>query len=170
MFNPIRQTFDAYYRQIPPKTFSTAAISAICSFSFTLIYLRKTPDPLNMTAPLFNAGVSAMASLVYSITNPFFDLSFGDNRLLIHREVMKHMINVTLISVAVGFALSSKVNLTALHLLGIVPLNLIKSCLDLIPCLFELNGHEDAAQAIRKSYSFVGMHAEPGSASIFLRI
>ena len=135
----IVNTCQEYYRQFPSDTVPKMCKSALYSFTITFVLVRNPQigDPFNVARPLLAASVASLASLIYALTNPIFNMIFGDKLLRLHREIIKQIVNVTLSSLLIHYSISSKVNLLALPLIGSVSMNLFKSLFELVPSMVE---------------------------------
>lgn len=170
MFDTIRQKCQEYYDQIPPDTLSKMAKSALFSFSISLILLNKRSPgaPWNLSKPLLNAGVAALASFVYALTAPLFNALFGDKHLRFHREIMKNLVVVTLTSTFVNYLTTSKVNFAAFNFVAFLPSNVVISGLDLLPTAADFISAHGLAQACRDGYQYLGLDALSGSSSTYI--
>lgn len=159
-----------YYVQIPEDTVPKMAKSALYTFTATFVFSKKVPtEPYNLGRPLFAACVAALASLIYALTTPIFNMIFGDDRLLFHREFIKHIVNITLTSLLVSWLGASKINVIALPLLESFSVNLAKSFLDIIPLTAESWFHDQVlADEMRELYKQWGIDATPGTSSVFI--
>ena len=176
MLDAIRQSCQNYYNGIPADTFSKAGKSALYTFTVTWIWTtttvvtsKLTPEHLifNTGRPLFAAGVALSASLIYSLTAPFFNKIFGDNRMRFHSEIIKQMINTALTSVLINCLTNSKVNLFALPLFGSISMNMFKgifnTAVDVAECL-----DQDFADEVRILFRDWGLSSPDGSGSVFI--
>lgn len=169
MFDGIKDKFLDYYDQIPPDTFPAIAKSAILTFSCTLLFTRKFDDThLNISRPLFNAGIAALASSIYALTTPFFNTAFGDKDVHFHRELIKFFVNLSITSMIVGYLTSSKVDAAALPLLRIIPFKVMMAPLTWIPRFADFIGENQDAAEMRQFMQSFSMYPEPGSASIHM--
>lgn len=166
MLDAMRQKCQDYYDQIPADTLPVIAKSALFSFSISLILIDRT-KPYDLTQPLIKGGIAALAACIYSLTAPFFNGAFGDNRHLYHRELLKMFVIVSLTTVIYNSLTIGKVSITALPMLTILSWNVIIASFDAAPAIID---HMDpaAAQEIRKVYTFLGINSVPGSGSIQL--
>lgn len=94
----IKNCCTSYYEQIPQDTLFAIGQSAIYSFSITLLLQPSS----SLVRPLYSAGLAALATLIYSVTNPIFNHIFQDNKYVSHREVTKYMITMVLTQVLVN--------------------------------------------------------------------
>ena len=121
----------------------------------------------DLIQPLIKGGIAALAACIYSLTAPFFNGAFGDNRHLYSRELMKTFVVISLTAVIYNSLTIGKVSITALPMLKILPWNAIIATFDVLPAIAD---HMDpaAAQEVRKFYTFLGINSVPGSGSIQL--
>ena len=159
-----------YYDQIPADTLPKMVKSALYTFTVTFIFSKKIPtEPYNLGRPLFAASVASLASLVYALTTPLFNMIFVEERLQFHRECIKQVVNIILTSVLVHYFTATKINVLALPLLGSLSVNLIKSLFDTIPSVAETWSNDPVfADEIRELYKNWGIDAPAGTSSIFL--
>lgn len=159
-----------YCEQIPEDALQKMAKSGLYSFTATFLFTKRTTlEPCNLARPLFAGGVAFLASLIYTLTNPIFNMIFGDDSLLAHREIIKQVVNITLTSAAVAYFGASKVNVYALPLLGSLSMNLIKSLIDLIPTAAEyIWKDKQVAAELREWFKEWHIDAPAGSGSVFV--
>lgn len=159
-----------YYDQIPDDTLPKMAKSALYTFSITFIFSKKMPtEPYNLGRPLFAASVATLASFVYALTTPLFNMIFSDDRIQVQRELIKQIVNIALTSVIVNYFTPTKINVLALPLIASLSINLLKSMADLVPSVAE-NWFDDAAfaEVARDLYKQWGIDAPNGSSSVFI--
>jgi hypothetical protein len=172
MFDAISKKCTEYYNQIPSDTFSKMGRSAIYSFSATYLFIRPTtknyPDNFNLSICLVSAGLAALASLIYALTNPLFNMIFGDNRHLVHREFMKWFVNIGISTILFQYATAAKVNLLSVYLLINIPSNLFLSAFESIVVFIEWCGDQNEANRMRQAFRSFGLYPEPGSSSSFI--
>lgn len=159
-----------YYDQIPDDTFEKMAKSALYTFTATFLFSKRNPlEPYNLSRPLFAGGVAFLASFIYSITTPIFNMIFGDDELLVHREFIKQVVNITLSSAIIGYFTAAKVSLIALPLVGSLSINLIKSIIDLCPIVVEKwFKDKPLAKEIRLLFKDWKIDAPAGTGSVFI--
>jgi hypothetical protein len=168
MLEAVKDKWVAYYNDVPSGTGRAIAKSVIFSFSWSYFNLDRT-NAFDVKQPLVNATVAAVAACIYSLTAPIFNYAFGDNRIQVHREMLKYSVNHTLTTLMYVAALSGKVSVAALPFLYILPINAILSSSNLmLSCIHGLDPR--AAQAISQACAAWGLDAPPGSASIHLVI
>lgn len=166
MLDTIKQTCRGYYDELPTGTVPAIAKSAFYSFVVVSLFIDKT-KPYDIVQPLVKAGVAVLATCIYSLTAPFFNLIFGDNRHLWHRELLKLFVLIPATAIAYQGLTTGKVALTALPRIATIPWNYILASLDLIPTLGEILDPQ-TGQEIRKVYAWLGVNIVPGSASLIL--
>jgi hypothetical protein len=170
VFQAIYEKCQDYYDQIPADTLKKMAISAVSTFTVTFIFSKKIPtEPYNLGRPLFAAGVATLASLVYALTTPLFNMIFEEERLQFHRECTKQVVNIALNSILVSYFTASKINVLALPLLGSLSINLIKSLFDVVPSVAETWFNDPVfADELREIYKDWGVDAPAGTSSVFI--
>jgi hypothetical protein len=159
-----------YYEQIPEDLFSKMGKSALFTFTITFVFSKQTPgQPYNLSRPLFASGVAALASCIYGLSTPIFNMIFGDERLMFPREVIHQIVNITATSILVNYLNASKVNILALPLVASLSVNLLKSGLDLFPAVAE-NWFNDPplADEMRTFFKDWGLDVPDGSSSVFV--
>lgn len=177
MLDSIRQICQGYYDELPTDNLRNAGKSAVYSFALSLffkseIFLSLNPrvsesiGPYNIVQALFNAKVAALASLIYALTTPFFNKIFGDNRIQLHREITKHIINQTLTFIAVSFFTTAKVNMLAIPVLCMISSNLIVSYAEASFSFMEW--WNPRMRAPRGLVQGTILQARPGAGSIYL--
>lgn len=166
MLDAMRQKCQDYYDHIPADTLPAMAKSALFSFSISLIFIDRR-QPWDLTQPLIKGSVAALASCIYSLTAPFFNGAFGDDRHLYHRELLKMGVIISLTTVIYSSLTLGKVSITALPWLKILPWNIVIATFDVVPALFDYIDPPFAQEA-RNAYTFLGINSVPGSASIQL--
>jgi hypothetical protein len=168
MLDAITQRCQNYYNQIPADTIPKVAKSALYSFSIGVIYVTTgSVETLDIARPLFHAGVAALASLIYALANPLFNLTFGDREVYLHREILKLSVVSSLTAVSVCCLTASKINLTAIPLLSLIPVNAMKAYLDLYPIIFGWFNPAFTSR-MRNIYQGWGIQVEKDSSSVFL--
>lgn len=165
-----KEKWQEYCEQIPEDTLPKMAKSALYSFTGAFLFVKRIPlEPYNLGRPLFAGGVAFLASLIYSLTTPIFNMAFGDNGLKAHVEFMKQVLNVTLCSAAIGLLGAGKVNVHALPILFSYSINLVKSLIDLIPAGIEhLIKDKPLAAEIREFLKYWKLDAPAGTGSVFI--
>jgi hypothetical protein len=168
MLETIRQACQSYYDQIPRDTFQTVAKSAL--FSFTASWsVKPLTRSYDLSDPLLNTGMATLAALIYALTTPLFNKIFGDNRILLHREMMKGIVTMVIMATTVTYFTTNKVSLVGkLVFSHMLPQNLFGAILDLIPMCYEWAGARQLANDTREFYGWFGMRVQPGSGSIYL--
>lgn len=169
MFDPVRQACQNYYDQIPSDTIPKIVKSALYTFTATLILSRAdlANRTVDLARPLLAAGVAAFASLIYALTSPIFNMAFGDNHIVFHREFIKCLATVSLTSLIVHSLTTSKVNSLSIHLITGITINLLKSIPAIIPDMIDWFDGPGQADELRKGFCWLGIDAPPGSSSIF---
>jgi hypothetical protein len=170
MFDAIKQKCDYYYSQLPNDIFPKVVRSALYSFSVCFISFNQNPPVLfNLGRPLIAAGIASLASLIYALTNPIFNIAFGDNRILLHREFIKSVVNIGISSLLINYVTASKVNIFSIVLIVSLSINLLLSVSETIPSTLAwlLNDPHDADE-LRNWFRWFGIYPEPGSSSVFL--
>lgn len=159
-----------FYDQIPREIIPKIAKSAIYTFVITFVFSKKVAnEPYHLGRPLFAAGAAALASLIYAVTTPIFNMIFKDDRLLPHTEFLKQIVNITLCSAIFSYATHRKVNLLSLPLVGSVSINLIKSLFEIIPLAAEnLFNDKEFAEELRELYKKWSIDCPDGTSSIFI--
>ncbi len=169
MFNDVRQKCQNYYDHIPSDTLPKMVRSALYTFGIAFVINQKNfGSPYNMAIPLAAAGMAAVASLIYALTTPIFNMVFGDNRILFHRELIKQLVNISFSSTILNYVTTGKVNLFSLNLLGGFSCNIILGLFEIAPTFVDWLGATAAANELREEYKYFGIDAEPGSSSVFL--
>ena len=159
-----------YWDQIPDDTLPKMAKSALFTFTVTFVFSKKIPtEPYNLGRPLFAAGVATLASLIYALTTPIFNMIFGDDRFQLHLEFIKQVVNIALSSLLISYLTAGKINVLALPLIGSLSINLIKSLVDFIPFAAE-NWFNDPvlADEIREIYKKWWIDSQVGTSSVFI--
>lgn len=176
MLDAIKQTCQDYYDDLPPEALRKIAKSALYTFTASLwfargkdLYVNVPRDPYNIARPLFNAGTVALASLIYTLTTPMFNKIFGDKDILLPREIMKHIVNLTLTAVVISYLTTPKVNMAALTILGMFSSNLLASYIDISIRFCDWLDPRGGA-GVRRMVQWVGLQTQPGSASIYLNL
>ena len=167
MLDAIRQSCQNYYDDIPPDTLPTMAKSAIFSFSWTILFNRVPRQPWDITRPLFHAGVAALATLIYSLTTPIFNKIFGDNQILLHREIMKSFVDFSVTTIIISYLTTSKVDLTALPFIKMLSFNILRALYDL-DTAYAAWVDPRFGNFLSQVGNYTGLSAVPGSASIHL--
>jgi hypothetical protein len=170
MLGAVIQGCQDYYDQIPPDTLPKVAKSAVYTFTLTFLFSNKSKDVAynNLAAPLFAAGAAALASVIYALTTPFFNMAFRDNRILAHREFAKGIVNLGLTSLALEYITTGKVNLGAMRIFASLSCNLILGGFEMIPTFLDWIGEPATAHDFREGLKHAGCDAVPGSSSVFI--
>jgi|GEM_PF-2302235 len=171
MLNSVIQTCRGYYNDIPVDTFQKVVKSALYSFTATSLLSGWKRDVLvNLTPPLFAAGIAALASLVYALTTPLFNAIFENNKIEFRQELVKDFCQLPISCVIINYLATGKASLSAMHIVGIASLtwNLLASVFDIIPSLWDAFGEPRVARKTRWMLSLLGLAVVPGSSSICL--
>jgi hypothetical protein len=168
MVNAIFSYCNDYYDQIPPDTLPKVVRSAAYTFTFTCIQSGLSNSSFNLARPLFAAGAASLASLIYALTVPLFNMAYRDNRVLFQREFVKQYVNMALTSLALEYITTGKVNLVAINLLGSFSCNLMLGIFEMVPTFADWIGDPNAANEIRQGLKYMGLDAVPGSSSVFI--
>lgn len=179
MLNPIQQLCAGYWDELPSNIVKNASQSAIYSFAVNVLwsqrgwekiylYLKDPVSRFNVLDPFTTAGIAAFSALIYSFATPIFNRIFGDNKVVIYREMMKELVCVISSSVLVSYALASRVNFSAFVIFRFISSNVCKAYLDFIPTLLNAINDSTRLKVIREFYDTLGIQAVPGSSSIFL--
>lgn len=168
MLDAIRRKCLSYYHQIPSNTFQAAGKSALYSFTVVLIYIPKDSDEVDLICPLISASNAAMASLIYSLATPLFNVIFGDNSIHLDRELIKGVITVISTSIVLNYFTTGKVHFSAINKIPMLPMHVGSSLFDLIPSLCDKLRLNDLANCHREVYQDLGIQVAPGSGSVFL--
>lgn len=162
-------TCRGYYSDIPADTMLKVSKSALYSFGFTAILMKyRTDQPINLMRPLANAGLAALSSLIYSLITPLFNFAFEDNRLVFHRELIKHYIVQCTSAIVACFLIGSKINLLAVPLIESIPVNLFKSFFEYLSTMHEFAGDPATASHLRQKVKQMGLDITTESGSLFI--
>lgn len=110
MLASIRQGFTDYYNALPNKVLIKTGASAVFSFALS-VYLNSGPGKVSvvdLSKPLFSAGIAALASLIHGLATPLFNKLLGPRVTWI--EEFAKMTVVTVAASAVVNAFSPTTN------------------------------------------------------------
>lgn len=125
----VKQACHDYYQSLPNNILRVPALSALLSGTVSLLFAQNKEGVVDLTRPLIKSGIAALASLVYGLVTPFFRFVFeyqpNQNPTWGSpvKEFIKSSTVVLLTSLAIDFALTSRVNFTALKLASLASFN-----------------------------------------------
>jgi hypothetical protein len=124
VFAAIKQPFVSYYDELPSQIISIVAQSAFFTFTIAVVFSGNLPGQTSdISRPLLNAGVAALASFVHALMTPFFNKVFGPTQLNPIHEIAKSCVVGLLTSSFVSVMTTSTVNLVAFKLYYLISLN-----------------------------------------------
>jgi hypothetical protein len=123
VFAAIKQPFVSYYDELPSQIISTVAQSAFFTFTIAVVFSGNPGQTADISRPLLNAGVAALASFVHALMTPFFNKVFGPTRLEPIPEITKSCVVALLTSTFMSVMTTSNVNLSAFKLYYLISLN-----------------------------------------------
>ena len=120
----INNAFKNYYDELPNKIIPTIAQSAGISFAISILFAKSVNGTLDMSRPLLNAGVAALASTLHALATPLFNQVFGPSHTdRFFYEFIKSCIIGTLASALVGSVQQRSLQITAFKLYYMISLN-----------------------------------------------
>lgn len=122
-FQAINQAFSNYYKELPIQILPTIGQSAMFSFTIGVWLVYDSNKALDITKPLFMAGVAALASTIHALATPFFKSVLGKNNDNPVCEISKSAVVALTTSLVVGLATESPLKLTALKLYWAISVN-----------------------------------------------
>ena len=138
MLNSVSTMCQHYYNEMPKDTFHKVGRSALFSFTVTLIMANPiicknpaTDFSLKLAQPLLTGCIAGTASLIHALTTPLFNAIFGDNKVLLHREIVKWGVNVTCVYLLLDRISPIKTHLFFLTFQSTIPVNMIKTLFNL---------------------------------------
>lgn len=125
VFTAIGQAFQNYYDELPNRILPTIGKSAGITFAVSLIFTRPNAEGLyDMSRPLLQAGVAALASTIHALMTPLFNEVFGkSNTSDVFYEVVRSWIVGAVASALVGSVQQSSFQITAIKLFYLISLN-----------------------------------------------
>lgn len=136
MINTVNQFCQGYYNQIPTDGLRAVGLSALFSFTASVLVIACT-TPVNQMPNLSRAGVAAgiscLAATIHALTTPIFNFLFNnpnndfDGRI----ECMRFVIDITLVHILINHIIAFKINLLMSTTSTHIPHTLVKIFLDM---------------------------------------
>lgn len=116
MFATVQQACQDYYDQIPEHSLRSIGLSAMMSFTATLVILSYQTEinrPVSFSRPVLAAAVGVVASTVQAVTTPIFNYLFdtSSNQFNGFHECFKRIIVICLTQILFNRATSHNINL-----------------------------------------------------------
>lgn len=123
MFNNISKICNDYYNQLPADGLKSAGLSALYSFTASLIVIKlKTPInqmPSNLSRAGLAAGIAFTAATINALTAPIFNYLYDNpnNYFNCWEEFLRNITSLSLTHILINSTTAFKVNLlTAFNL------------------------------------------------------
>jgi hypothetical protein len=181
-FTAIVERMQTYYSQLPTdafkKTLSTVGKSFLSSFAVSFLICNKNAatyrTALTFSHPLLVGAFAAIASLSHAMCCVAFKVAFRDREVKWYREVIKYCMTLGTVQLVISQIPVLKTYLFALHLFNLIPVNLLKSLLDVpaicLDWLGSLVENERAGDVYRHLYDYLGLNIKDSSNSVYLVI
>lgn len=117
MFDAVGKFCNDYYNQIPDDGLKAAGLSAIYSFTASMIYIAwRTPInqmPNDLTRAGLAAGIAFVAAGIHAITTPIFNYFFSNpnNYLNCRMELIRNVCSISLTHILINQTKVFKINL-----------------------------------------------------------
>lgn len=117
MFDVVNKYCKAYYDKLPADGLKSAGLSAMYSFTASMIYIAwKTPMnqmPNDLSRAGIAAGIGFVAAGIHAITQPIFNYFFSnpDNHFNMWEEIIRNLTSISLTHILINDITPFKINL-----------------------------------------------------------
>jgi hypothetical protein len=120
MLNAISQFCYDYYDQIPAHSLRAIGLSAVTTFTATVILLaasKGSNKAVDVSRPVLGAGIALMAATIHALTIPIFNYLFDNNGIYNpYQEAVHVVFSMTLTQLLINRVTSLNINLLTSNL------------------------------------------------------